>query len=116
MPCCWNHNSNSAICQTLEPRSGVMCSVGASSRSESLSPTGGGEQDWGPTHVPEDDMNDTKQADFAIAELQKKVGTGKASVNFELMHFLKLWLTKHIMESEVRLHLTRRLIESAAAD
>jgi arylsulfatase A-like enzyme len=37
-----------------------------------LSPTGGGEQDWGPTHVPEDDMNDTKQADFAIAELQKK--------------------------------------------
>ena len=35
-----------------------------------------------------------------IGELQKKVGTGKASVNFELMHFLKVWLTKHIMESD----------------
>lgn len=37
-----------------------------------LSPTGRGEQDWGPIHIPEDEMNDTKQADFAIRELQKK--------------------------------------------
>ena len=37
-----------------------------------LSPTGRGEQDWGPIHIPEEDMNDTKHADFAIRELQKK--------------------------------------------
>ncbi|MEM7143515.1 MAG: sulfatase [Verrucomicrobiota bacterium] len=38
-----------------------------------LSPSSrGGEQDWGPIHIPEEEMNDTKQADFAIAELQKK--------------------------------------------
>lgn len=35
-----------------------------------------------------------------IDELQSKVNAGKASVNFELMHFLKVWLTKHIMESD----------------
>jgi arylsulfatase A-like enzyme len=31
-----------------------------------------GEQDWGPTHLPEEKMNDTKMADAAIAQLQKK--------------------------------------------
>ena len=35
-----------------------------------------------------------------IEELQQKLDAGKASVNFELMHFLKVWLTKHIMESD----------------
>jgi arylsulfatase A-like enzyme len=31
-----------------------------------------GEQDWGPTHLPEAKMNDTSYADAAIAQLQKK--------------------------------------------
>lgn len=31
-----------------------------------------GEQDWGPTHLPEEKMNDTSYADAAIAQLQKK--------------------------------------------
>jgi hemerythrin len=37
----------------------------------------------------------------AIQELQHKVETGKTSIGFELMHFLKVWLTKHIMESDM---------------
>lgn len=36
----------------------------------------------------------------AVQDLQEKVNTGKASVGFELMHFLKVWLTKHIIESD----------------
>lgn len=35
-----------------------------------------------------------------VVELQEKVRTGKTSIGFELMHFLKVWLTKHIMESD----------------
>lgn len=31
-----------------------------------------GEQDWGPTHLAEEEMNDTKYADAAIRQLQKK--------------------------------------------
>ena len=31
-----------------------------------------GEQDWGPTHLTEEQMNDTKYADAAIAQLAKK--------------------------------------------
>jgi choline-sulfatase len=37
-----------------------------------LTPVGRGEQDWGPTHLKESEMNDTKYADHAIAQLQKK--------------------------------------------
>jgi len=36
----------------------------------------------------------------AVQDLQQKVASGKASVGFELMHFLKVWLTKHIIESD----------------
>jgi hemerythrin len=36
----------------------------------------------------------------AVQDLQQKVDSGKASVGFELMHFLKVWLTKHIIESD----------------
>jgi len=35
-----------------------------------------------------------------MVELQEKVASGKTAISFELMHFLKLWLTKHIMESD----------------
>lgn len=31
-----------------------------------------GEQDWGPTHLAEEKMNDSKYADAAIAQLQKQ--------------------------------------------
>lgn len=33
-----------------------------------------------------------------VSELREKLGTGKASISFELAHFLKVWLTRHIME------------------
>ena len=35
-----------------------------------------------------------------VVELNEKVATGKTAIGFELMHFLKVWLTKHIMESD----------------
>ena len=31
-----------------------------------------GEQDWGPTHLAEEEMNDSRYADAAIAQLAKK--------------------------------------------
>ncbi len=37
-----------------------------------LTSVGRGEQDWGPIHLAEEDMNDTQGADRAIAQLQKK--------------------------------------------
>lgn len=36
-----------------------------------LTPVGRGEQDWGPIHLAEEDMNDTGNADAAIKQLQK---------------------------------------------
>ncbi len=35
-----------------------------------------------------------------VIKLQGKLKAGKASISFELMHFLKIWLTKHIIESD----------------
>jgi len=37
-----------------------------------LTPVGRGEQDWGPTHLSEKEMNDTSYADAAIKQLQRK--------------------------------------------
>ena len=37
-----------------------------------LTPVGRGEQDWGPIHLAEADMNDTGNADATIAQLRKK--------------------------------------------
>ena len=37
-----------------------------------------------------------------VEDLQEKVATGKKSIGFELMHFLKTWLTKHIMEEDMQ--------------
>ncbi len=37
-----------------------------------------------------------------LNELVEKLQSGKKSVNFELLHFLKLWLTKHIRESDAQ--------------
>jgi len=36
-----------------------------------LTPVGRGEQDWGPIHLSESEMNDSKNADLAIAQLGK---------------------------------------------
>ena len=36
----------------------------------------------------------------SVLDLAKKVDSGKAGVSFALMHFLKNWLTNHIMESD----------------
>lgn len=32
-----------------------------------------------------------------VVELQEQVRLGKTAISFQLMHFLKVWLTKHIM-------------------
>jgi len=37
-----------------------------------LTPVGRGEQDWGPIHLAEEDMNDTSNVDAAIRQLQRK--------------------------------------------
>ena len=37
-----------------------------------------------------------------VGELKTKLETGKASINFELMHFLKRWLTTHIMGDDAK--------------
>ncbi len=36
-----------------------------------------------------------------MAELQEKVNSGKTAIGFELMHFLKVWLTKHILKEDM---------------
>lgn len=38
----------------------------------------------------------------SVVELQEKVKAGTTSVGFELMHFLKAWLTKHILEEDMQ--------------
>ena len=37
-----------------------------------------------------------------VRSLQHKVESGSHSISFELMHFLRTWLTKHIMEEDKR--------------
>lgn len=37
-----------------------------------------------------------------LAGLRGKLDSGKGSISFELAHFLKVWLTKHIMEVDKR--------------
>lgn len=44
-----------------------------------------------------------------LTELNGKLDSGKGSISFELAHFLKLWLTKHIMEADRRY--TRHFLE-----
>jgi hemerythrin len=36
----------------------------------------------------------------SVSDLLEKVASGKTAIGFELMHFLKTWLTKHIMEED----------------
>ena len=37
-----------------------------------------------------------------MIELQQKLDAGKAAISCELLHFLKMWLVKHISESDLR--------------
>ncbi|AKH20937.1 bacteriohemerythrin [Sedimenticola thiotaurini] len=37
-----------------------------------------------------------------MVDLQQKIAEGKHSIGFELMHFLKVWLAKHIMEEDMQ--------------
>ncbi|QYZ65959.1 MAG: hemerythrin [Gammaproteobacteria bacterium (ex Lamellibrachia satsuma)] len=37
-----------------------------------------------------------------VVELIQKVESGKTAIGFELLHFLKTWLTKHIMEEDMQ--------------
>lgn len=37
-----------------------------------------------------------------VAALQDKLDSGQSAITFELLHFLKLWLTHHIKESDKR--------------
>lgn len=37
-----------------------------------------------------------------MVDLQQKIAEGKHSIGFELMHFLKVWLSKHIMEEDMQ--------------
>ncbi len=37
-----------------------------------------------------------------VVELQQKVASGKTAISFELMHFLKSWLSKHILEEDMQ--------------
>ena len=55
-------------------------------------------------HYPEYERH-KKEHEKLIAqlnELQAKLDAGRASINFELAHFVKNWLTKHIMETDKR--------------
>jgi hemerythrin len=36
-----------------------------------------------------------------VLYLQAKVASGKTAVSFELLHFLKTWLTKHILQEDM---------------
>ncbi|HBE91643.1 MAG TPA: hemerythrin [Gammaproteobacteria bacterium] len=35
-----------------------------------------------------------------VVELQEKINSGKGSISFQLLHFLKMWLTQHILDSD----------------
>ncbi|MBK8509572.1 MAG: hemerythrin family protein [Candidatus Competibacteraceae bacterium] len=55
-------------------------------------------------HYPEYEKH-REDHDSLIEQLsgfRDKLEEGKGSLNFELAHFLKLWLTKHIMEVDKR--------------
>ncbi len=35
-----------------------------------------------------------------IVDLQAKINSGKTNISFQLLHFLKMWLTQHILDSD----------------
>jgi hemerythrin len=62
-------------------------------------------------HYPEYERH-KEEHDRLIEQLngfRTKLETGKGSISFELAHFLKVWLTKHIMEADK--HYTPHFLE-----
>ena len=47
-------------------------------------------------------MNQHEHLISEVVSLQEKLDNKQASVTFELLHFLKVWLSKHITESDKR--------------
>jgi hemerythrin len=53
-----------------------------------------------------------------VVSLQEKLDKKQASISFELLHFLKVWLSKHITESDKRFGefaVSRGLVAAAAS-
>lgn len=55
-------------------------------------------------HYPEYERHkeEHEQLIEQLSELRAKLDTGKSSISFELAHFMRTWLTQHIMESDKR--------------
>ncbi len=55
-------------------------------------------------HYPEYKQHKLKHDELIdqLTKLNKKLEAGRASISFELMYFLKMWLTKHILEIDKR--------------
>lgn len=56
------------------------------------------------THYPGYDIHKQQHEDLIkqVVDLQHKLDSGGATITFELLHFLKGWLTQHINESDRR--------------
>lgn len=55
-------------------------------------------------HYPEFEQHKAEHEALVaqVVALQQKLASGQATITFELLHFLKLWLTKHIAGSDRR--------------
>lgn len=56
------------------------------------------------SHYPGFEMHKEQHEDLIaqVKALQDKLDSGKAAISFELLHFLQVWLTRHINESDKR--------------
>lgn len=56
------------------------------------------------SHYPGFELHKQQHEDLIaqVRALQEKLDTGQAAISFELLHFLQVWLTKHINESDKR--------------
>lgn len=55
-------------------------------------------------HYPEYERHKEEHDKLIVQlnDLSEKLNSGKSSISFELAHFLKVWLTRHIMEADKR--------------
>jgi hemerythrin len=56
------------------------------------------------THYPGFDIHKQQHEELIkqVVDLQQKLDVGGATITFELLHFLKVWLAQHINESDKR--------------
>lgn len=56
------------------------------------------------SHYPGLDIHKSQHEELIaqVRTLQEKLDVGQAKISFELLHFLQIWLTKHINESDRR--------------